>query len=65
MHAMGSLTKASEIVKNAGDGNSCLNAGAILKTSLQFFECVLVLLDLAVNVRQETVFEGLFPWHQK
>jgi hypothetical protein len=65
MHAMESPTEASEIVDNAGDGNSRSDADPILKTNLQFFDHVLVLLDLDVNVRQETVFEGSFPWYEK
>ena len=66
---MRSPTKAVEIVKNAGDGDpglkngvSDLKNGAILKSHLEFFEPVLVLLDLAINIRHESMFEGSFPW---
>ena len=59
---MRSLTKTIEIVENAGDSDPCLKNGAILKSHLEFFELVLVLFDLAVNIRHEAIFEGSFPW---
>jgi hypothetical protein len=58
---MWSPTKAVEIVENAGDGDPGLKNGAILKSHLEFFEPVLVLLDLAINIRHEIIFEGSFP----
>jgi hypothetical protein len=59
---MRSLTQSIEIVENAGDCDSGPKNGAILKTHLEFFELVLVLIDLAINIRHETIFEGPFPW---
>jgi hypothetical protein len=66
---MRSLTETIEIVENAGDGDpglengdSGLKTGALLKSHLEFFELVLVLFDLAINIRHETIFEGSFPW---
>ena len=66
---MRSLTKAIQIVENAGDGDPSLKDGdpglkdgAILKSCLEFFEFVLVLFDLDINIRHETIFEGSFPW---
>ena len=59
---MRSPTKAVEIVENAGDSDAGLKNGAILKSHLEFFEPVLVLLDLAINIRHEIIFEGSFPW---
>jgi hypothetical protein len=59
---MRSPTKAVKIVENAGDGDPGLKNGAILKSHLEFFEPVLVLLDLAINIRDEIIFEGSFPW---
>jgi len=65
---MMSPTKAVEIVENAVDGDPGLKNGdpdlkngAILKSHLEFFEPVLVLLDGAVNIRHESMFEGSFP----
>jgi hypothetical protein len=59
---MRSLTKTIEIVENAGDSDPGMKNGAILKSHLEFFELVLVLFDLAINIRHETIFEGPFPW---
>ena len=59
---MRSPTKAVETVENGGDGDPGLKNGAILKCHLEFFEPVLVLLDLAINIRHEIIFEGSFPW---
>jgi hypothetical protein len=59
---MRSLTKTIEIVENAGDGDPGLKDGAILKSYLEFCEFVLVLFDLDINIRHETIFEGSFPW---
>jgi len=58
---MRSPTKVVKIVENAGDGDPGLKNGAILKSHLEFFEPVLVLLDGAVNIRHESMFEGSFP----
>ena len=58
---MGSLTKAFEIVEHAGHGDSSLKNGAFLKSHLEFSELVIVLFNLAVNIRHETAFEGPFP----
>ena len=66
---MRSLTKAIQIVENAGDsdpglkdGDLGLKDGAILKSYTEFFEFVLVFFDLVINIRHETIFEGSFPW---
>ena len=59
---MRSPTKAVEIVENAGDGDPGLKDDATLKSNIEFFEPVLVLRDLAINIRHETIFEGSLPW---
>ena len=59
---MRSLTKAIQIVENAGDGDPSLKNGAILKSYIEFFEFVLVLFHLAISIRHETILESSFPW---
>jgi hypothetical protein len=59
---MRTLTKAIQIVENARDGDPDLKGGALLKSYLEFFEFVLVVFDLDINIRHETIFEGSFPW---
>ena len=56
------LTKTIEIAEHAGDDDLGLKNGTTLKSRLEFVELVLVLFDLAINVRHETIFEGSFPW---
>ena len=56
------LTKTIKIVENVGDSDPGLKNGTILKSHLEFFELVLVLFDLAINIRHETIFEGSFSW---
>jgi hypothetical protein len=59
------LTKAFEVIHDAGDGNASLEDGAILKRHFELFEFVLIFFNLAVNVRHKTAFEGSFPWQMK
>lgn len=58
---MRSLTKAFEVVQNAGDRDAGLENGAVLKSYLELLELIHVLFYFAINVRHETILKGSFP----
>jgi hypothetical protein len=56
------LTKDVKIVGYMRDSDSSPENSARLKSHFELLELVLIFCDLAINVRNETIFEDSLPW---